>query len=90
MQYNDLSRNGQGVDLNRNGRGDTVDISATDFVANGQRLFVTGAGAVVLRYPNSTADITITAPANGLLPIVPGTVVRKTGTVATGMFSLPA
>jgi hypothetical protein len=89
-RYNDRSGNGIGVDLNSNGRGDTVDLSTTDYTANGQRLFVTGAGAVVMRYPGSTADVTITAPANSLLPIAPGTIIRKTGTVATGLFSLPA
>ncbi|HSW91799.1 MAG TPA: hypothetical protein VLG09_04085 [Candidatus Saccharimonadales bacterium] len=86
----DLSGNGQGVLNNQNGRGDAIDVSSADAtVLAGYRLFVTGAGAVVLRYPASSADITITAPANGLLPIVPGTIVRKNGTAATGLFALP-
>lgn len=90
-QFNDLSRNGQGVNLNQNGRGDAIDISSADAtVISGNRLFVTGAGNVVLRYPSSSADITIAAPASGLIPVVPGTIIRKTGTAATGMFALPA
>jgi hypothetical protein len=92
VAYRDLSYNGPGgVSLNQNGRGDAVDISTTDYsVVSGNRLFVTGAGNLVLRYPSSSADITITAPVNSLFPVVPGTIIRKTGTTTTGMFALPA
>jgi hypothetical protein len=86
----DLSGNGSGVDLNRNGRGDAVDISSTDYTINGNRLYATGAGNAVLRYPGSTADITVPMTANSIFPVAPGTIVRKTNTTATGLFSVPA
>jgi hypothetical protein len=90
-QFKDLGGNGAGVSLNQNGRGDAVDISSTDYaVKSGNRLFVTGSGTVAMRFPSSTADITITPPANSIIPVVPGTIIRKTGTAATGMFELPA
>lgn len=41
------------------------------------------AAAVVLRYPGSAADITITAGAGEYIPVGPGTIIRLTGTVAT-------
>lgn len=43
-----------------------------------------------MRFPSSSADVTITAPANSLIPVVPGTIIRKTGTAATGMVAFPA
>lgn len=89
-QVRDLSNNGYGVNLNNRGEGGAVDLSVADAtVNNGNRLLVGGAGNVIIRLPNGAADATIAAIAGQSIPIVPGTIVRKTGTTATGLVSVP-
>lgn len=89
-QVNDLSGNGAGVNLNNRGEGTSIDISVTDAtIKNANRLYATGAGNVVMRLPGSNADVTVAVAANSTTPIAPGTIIRKTNTTATGMFSLP-
>lgn len=90
-QFKDLSLNGQGVNLNSMGEGAAVDISAADAtIRNANILLVGGAGNVIMRYPQSSADVTIVAIAGQAIPITSGTIVRKIGTTATGLASVPA
>jgi hypothetical protein len=87
----DLSGNGSGVNLNNYGLGDPISVAGGDVtIANATRLRVGGAGNVVLRYPNSTADITVPGAANEYIPIAPGTIVRQTNTTATGLLAFNA
>lgn len=84
----DRSRNGVGVDLNSNGSVKAVDLSSTDAtVGGGNIILVGGAGNVIMRGPADSADVTIAAVAGQAIPVTPGTVIRKTGTTATGLVS---
>lgn len=86
----DLSGNGTGINLNNRSDGSAVDLSVADAIVNGSnRLYATGAGNIILRYPNGNADVTIAVAANSTIPISPGVIVRKTGTTATGLVSVP-
>ena len=81
----DLSGNGIGVFVEP--PMNAVDVSTGDYTVLGKsrRLRVTGAGNVIMRSPGSISDITIAANAGESIPIVPGTIIRQTGTTATGM-----
>jgi hypothetical protein len=82
----DLSGNGAGVQQNQRGFSTPVDLSSTDATINNANvLYAGGAGNIILRAPNSPADVTYAAIAGILIPIAPGTIVRKTGTTATGL-----
>jgi hypothetical protein len=82
----DLSLNGKGVNLNSMPEAGAVDLSSTDFTVNhGNVIAVGGAGNVILRAPGSNADYTVAAIAGQSIPIASGSVVRKTGTTATGL-----
>lgn len=83
--FRDLSNNGRGVFVEPHMA--PIDLSVTDAIIPGKmrRLRVTGAGNVIMRPAGSDADMTIAANAGELLTITPGTIIRKTGTTATGL-----
>lgn len=81
-QFNDRSGNGSGVNLNQHGSGDAIVLGGSDFtVKNAARIRAGSAANLVLRYPNSSADITIATGAGEYIPVSPGTIIRSTTTV---------
>lgn len=55
----------------------------TPLAANVRYVRCGSAAAIVLRYPGSAADVTITATAGEYVPVGPGVIVKATGTVTT-------
>jgi hypothetical protein len=83
--FRDLSGNGKGAVIEPTIN--AVDLSATDYTVLGKsrRLRVQGAGNVIIRPPGGDADITLAAGALESIHLRPGTIIRRTGTTATGL-----
>lgn len=83
--FRDLSGNGKGVVVEP--PINAVDLSTTDYTVLGKsrRLRATGAGNIILRSPGGDSDVTIAVAANESLNVRPGTIIRRTGTTATGL-----
>lgn len=62
--------------------GDLVTSGSDQTLAGNARwLRANAAGSVVLRYPGSVADVTLTAVAAEYIPVCPGVIVRSTTAV---------
>ncbi len=81
----DLAGNSVGITIPS--QMNTMDLSTTDATVPIRTNFlrVGGAGNIILRPVGGGADITIAVTAGEYLPIDAGTVIRRTGTTATGI-----
>ena len=85
--FRDLSGNGSGVVVEPQNA--LVNVASADATIAGKmsRLRATGAGNITMRPAGATADIVIPILAGETIPISPGTIIRTTGTTATGLTS---
>lgn len=83
--YRDLSGNGKGIEVEPHIN--TINFAAGDVIIPGKTRYLrsNGAGNITLRPAGGGADIIIAAKDGEYIPVVPGTVVRQTGTSVTGL-----